>query len=48
MLLNILVIQHSEIFIKKLNKIHMPGIDTDPDLPDRHALDANPDPDPAK
>jgi hypothetical protein len=33
------------IFVKKYKKSHVLGIDTDPD---RHALDADPDTDPAK
>ncbi len=36
--------QHIEILWKKVNFL-LPGIDTDPD---RHALDVDPDPDPAK
>jgi hypothetical protein len=37
-------------FSFKKKKIYVLGIDTDPDRPDpdRHALDAYPDPDPAK
>ncbi len=34
--------QHIDIFLKK-GKIHVLGIETDPD-PDFHALDADPDP----
>ncbi len=39
-----------QIFMKKYKKSHVLGIDSDPDRPDpdRHALDADPDTDPAK